>query len=506
MLDLEGKTVSGSFQIGDRWIAGELHFHAGETSLHLHDEANFRPDAAADGLVRGLLADRRSVTLVGCLLAPICGTGMNSGRRYYFTDAFVHYVVIGNRHLNASAPCVTRVHLETDDAHRVFNDFDAFGTVYGEGPRALAIDLIKAQTKDLNRPVPLGEHPEVMYFTGKTQIIAFNTVLGELSADHRFQRSMGSVRGFNLTNSVVLSLAPRQPRQFDNILDDVLVLLRFLALVAGREQNLERLYIETTDQDPQVGGPAPPLEVYWSFRPGQDRQSVEPPHAADLPLNPIARADEFEKVAADWIARDAAWLSARTRFHSAWRRGRDFSTDRLISAANMFDLLPDSAAPEKVTLSPELEAAKLEMRQRLKQLPDSYEKQSLLGAIGRLGTSSLKHKVRHRLGLIPGEVVACFPKLQMVLEHAIDCRNFFVHGGKPKLDYHDNGVVTLFTEALEFTFAMSDLVQAGWTPNWRGRAFGQSHPFLLFRQTYPEYLEELQSLQGKTSASAGDGG
>jgi len=76
---------------------------------------------------------------------------------------------------------------------------------------------------------------------------------------------------------------------------------------------------------------------------------------------------------------------------------------------------------------------------------------------------------------------------------AVDCRNFFVHGGKAKLDYDEGSTMMVLTDTLEFAFAASDLGQAGWRPDWKGRGFGWSHPFVQFRDTYDVELTELRA-------------
>jgi hypothetical protein len=56
-----------------------------------------------------------------------------------------------------------------------------------------------------------------------------------------------------------------------------------------------------------------------------------------------------------------------------------------------------------------------------------------------------------------------FPEITMVTDEAVNCRNYYVHGGEPRLDYNrEFGAVIFFTDTLEFVFAASDLIEAGW--------------------------------------------
>jgi hypothetical protein len=72
-----------------------------------------------------------------------------------------------------------------------------------------------------------------------------------------------------------------------------------------------------------------------------------------------------------------------------------------------------------------------------------------------------------------------FPELELVVDQAIDCRNYYVHGSGTKIDYSRNtDLVTFFTDTLEFIFAASDLVESGWDITaWANQGTTCSHPF-----------------------------
>ena len=190
---------------------------------------------------------------------------------------------------------------------------------------------------------------------------------------------------------------------------------------------------------------------------------------------------------------------SRARLRSALNIGRQYTIDRLIAAANIFDILPESAYPEKLALSQELATAKAEARKLFKPLPDSIERSSMLSAIGRIGGLSLKHKVRYRV--TSTGLDKHFPQLVEVLEEAVNCRNHYVHGSPGRIDYSSNfDLVYFFTDALEFTFAASDLIDAGWDfSRWKNGRPAYSHPFGTFLVNYPDqlkYFDEMMRLAG----------
>jgi hypothetical protein len=160
----------------------------------------------------------------------------------------------------------------------------------------------------------------------------------------------------------------------------------------------------------------------------------------------------------------------------------------------MFDILPASAVPYDVQLTPEVAEAKAASRALFKALQISPERDSILNALGRLGKASLKHKVSARAKLILDFIPTRFPDLVLVLNEAVDCRNYFVHGSKAKMDYIANfDQVSFFTEALEFTFAASDLIECGWDiVEWSKKSSTVSHPFDRFRLDYKPRLDDLK--------------
>ncbi len=105
-----------------------------------------------------------------------------------------------------------------------------------------------------------------------------------------------------------------------------------------------------------------------------------------------------------------------------------------------------------------------------KKLPVSAQRDSVLGALGRMKKSALKQKINHRAELLLTNSLSQYSRMNEVIDLAIDCRNYFVHGGEPKIDYtkHFFATVPFLTNTLEFVFATSDLIEAGWdVAEWR---------------------------------------
>jgi hypothetical protein len=159
---------------------------------------------------------------------------------------------------------------------------------------------------------------------------------------------------------------------------------------------------------------------------------------------------------------------ARTRFATAFH-SRSFGISRIVGAANMFDILPESHAPTRRVLDEQTQGAVDECRTRFRALADSFARQSVLSALGRVGTASLRDKVCHRADII----IAAdhrFAELHLPCTQAVQCRNHYVHGSEAAFDYSKEiGAFAFLTETLEFVFAVSDLIELGWNYHfWRG--------------------------------------
>jgi hypothetical protein len=213
-------------------------------------------------------------------------------------------------------------------------------------------------------------------------------------------------------------------------------------------------------------------------------------------LMPIEHPEEFCRVMQTWLKNDEERQDARGRFHTSFAMQRTYTVERLVAAANMFDILPKSAVPQDVDLTADLRQAKTVCEKEFKNLPDSYERNSVLNALGRVGKASLKHKASHRGQLVVTAFGGRPSELLLVLDAAVDCRNHYVHGMSSRIDYSKNfDVVVFLTNTLEFVFGASELVEAGWDiQRFAGRGSTMTHPYGSYLVTYKSNLEALKAL------------
>ncbi|MFZ0660092.1 MAG: HEPN domain-containing protein [Candidatus Binataceae bacterium] len=490
--EIEGSKRSGTFTISPgKTLSGELAFKGPNTSLHLHDRASFDTHAIPELCITGILEDLTKVSLIRCVTPPVPGSGWRGKESYYFADIFPHYVIYGDHHVRSADKAVAEIQFVVDDASTLFYDFDAFSSVIKPLP---FIEQI-SHANGLNREILTGPYPAILYFTGKTEIFAVDTLFGGLSAYHNPRQSFGGPDGVYLKNNIYVKLAFKEPWAFEDAVDQILVVLRYLEMLVGRPQNLLelRLRIESDEETPVM------LEVYWSTPPKRDQVHEErKPHPADVLLNGGMQPELFSRVTRSWLDRQQTWQDARLRFSNSFAKQNFYDIDRLVGSANMFDILPQSAVPAMAQLSKEIEDAKETCQKIFGQLPSSTERDSVLSSLGRVGKSNLKQKIRHRAQIITDLVGdrPWFPELTFVTDEAVNCRNHYVHGSEPRFNYSENfEAVVFFTNTLEFVFAASDLIEAGWDMiAWRGNGTTMAHPFGAYYADYDLCLQNLKPL------------
>jgi ApeA-like protein/HEPN superfamily Apea-like protein len=488
---IEGSKQTGKFTVSPgRDVYGEITLSGGKTALYLEDLEYFDTQAIPGQCLKGVLRDLTKVSLIDCR-TPGTGSGYRRGEGYHFAEIFPHFVIYGEQHIDPNEKTIAEVDFVIDDASTLFYDFDAFGTLVDARP--FIDQIVQANATRFGRQIKTGPDPQILYFTGEHEIFSVNTVLGKVSALHSPLPRLGGPKGVGLKNRIFVAIGFKEGVTFDDAISRTLILLRYLGILVGRPQNLlaMSLHIGPDNTIPNV------LRVYWSMPP--ERDSTRPgikPHPSDVLLDAVRVPQQFSRVMSSWLERQHLWHDARLRFYNSFDEQGVYDINRLIASANMFDILPSSAVPPDVQLTDELEAARDAGRRVFDNLPQSPERDSILGALGRIGKSSLKHKIRHRAQFLIAATGTRFSELPMVIDEAVNCRNYYVHGSRRRFDYNNNfDVVLFFTDTLEFVFGTSDLIEAGWdVRSWIETPTSMSHPFAAYRINYAGGLQKLKGL------------
>jgi hypothetical protein len=497
MSELFGKKLAGTFNVDGRDIFGELTVDGNASTLRLRSEKFFNEQTIKEGCIEGTLHDLAKVSLFGCVSTGVGHVGAQ-GERYYYAKVFPHVVISGSRHLRPSDETISAIQFVIDDASALFYDFDAFGTVLR--PENFIESIAQSNKEITHRDVKTGPEPEIVYFAGQREIFRAETAIGAVTAFHNPHHSlMNSPRGVFIRNHITVTIEFTTPVSFDKSLDGMLALVRYFELLIGRQQNIPDIVLVLGDG----GSYDQYLKVDWSAAPqrpvsGNDERG---PQSFDVLLNPIDDAKIFGEVLTSYLDREQSWKTPRVRFAGKFNKRGSYDLDRLIASANIFDILPASLFSTDQPIAGDLSAARDTARALFRALPPSADRDSVLNALGRVGKLSLKKKIAERVKLISQKSDAYFPELAMVTEKAVNCRNYYVHGGNADFDYTNNyPTMWFFIDTLEFIFGASDLIDAGWdVAAWVRKGTAMSHPFGEYKVEYSNHLNRLkQALAGES--------
>jgi len=497
------KAAIGRFEIEeDRWIHGELNVAGEKSSLYLRDPEFFMVRDDATEALRGELNDLTKVTCIKCNEAGP-GSASRNDTGYSFAETFPHYVVHGDEYLDPKAKSIFKVEFRISDEAHLFADFGAFASLIDAKP--FIAPIVAAYGKAIDHEIEVGDRPQIAFFSGKSTIFEADTVIGKVSARHYAGPSGGGARGVRIDNQIWCAIAYDDGAQFDDVINHMVRVMRFLSLIVGRPQSLVDCDLVLAAKG---GMPPERLKLYWSFAPQREPafgHKEREPLLHDMLMRPADEPDVFASVLAAWLARDAAWLEPRGRLAGCLEWQNRFDVDRLVAAANMFDLLPDDAVPKTAPVSDEMRAAVKATRETFLKFEPSPERQSVLQSLGRIGKPVLKRKVRHRAQIVLDSLGDDRLKdLFLVCDQAVDCRNRYVHGSETDLDHVSHfGHTIFFTATLEFVFAAADLIECGWDAKvWWKLGTTQSHPFGAFKIGYAGHLADLKKSLAEPSAGA----
>ena len=412
---------------------------------------------------------------------------------------FPRYAVLGSQHISHEEETVTEVRFVIEDESVLFHDPDVFG-VEIEPPHSLVEQAVRHQIDGVGE-IKTGEFSYISYHIGRKQVFEeADTVCGKIRAFHNPVLNLAKDRlSAEIGTKVFITLKFPSPTVFEEAIERTFRVRRFFELLIGRSQNLVEflLYKECGHEEAEI------LEVHGRDFPKHEPSENKPKKDfTDVLIRAVRNPEEFPRVLENWLRKeeDEGWRRARGRFFSFFRTRNSYDPDRLIRAANMFDLLPREAVPAEKELSEKVKIEYERSRKAFRELSPSRERDKFLNALGWASKNSLKDKVRHRAQLVVNEIgdEITEPGFFMVTDEAVDCRNYYVHGdsGNTRIDYDNEPHIMVFlTDTLEFVFGVSDLIEDGWDVKiWREEAKDSVHPFSRYLDHYEENWQKLENL------------
>lgn len=487
-------------------FAGHLMIAGAESNVKLIGKSFWPSPEVEYTDIHGTLNDGKKASLLDCVI-------QGKTRHRFDEDSqcesafFPNYIVVGESFIRSDEHVIRAVRYHFDNVSSLLRGYETFRSLdlnIDETLRILEEDHRHSQKLAEKHgwsifpfKPEIGEHPRLLYFSGLWEIIAFQCSVGNIALTNRTSQTSGDAAGIGISNEVTINIEFIEPKTLNEALHALRVLHGLFELSLGHRQRYQWIELELTHPPKDTEhNLAQMARLYWSLCNervnGESKASLR-----DSLLAPDQRPDEFSQVAMRWIDSSATMRDPRERFATAFFSG--YSIDRIVGAANMFDLLPESHVPRTRDIDDPLRDAVIQCRKIFTALPASFGKQSVLSALGRVGKASLRDKVMHLAHKVNAAADGRFPNLLLPCHHAVLCRNHYVHGTEGAFDYQGNFTEFAFiTDTLEFVFAISDLIDLGWDlKRWLAHGFSMTHAFGVYVVNYPENLRRLEALVKK---------
>lgn len=497
---------NGIFLSSDNQFAGLINIGGADSIVKLVGK-NFWECPETEYLdIHGMLNDGKKVSLLDCVL---------HGQKQYRVDEnsqfesifFPHYVVVGEEFLRSDEAVIQAVRYHFENISSLLSGRETFRSLRPNANETRQILEMEHKRQEKiaeehgwpKRPFKpqIGEHPHLLYFSGVWEIISSQSKMGKISLTNRTSHTAGSASGIGINNEVTANIEFTEPKTLDVAIDSLHTLQGLFELSLGHRQRycwieLELIHRskETTHDIPQTA------RLYWSLCnegvEGKSKVSLK-----DILISPERHPEEFANVAAGWMNSAQTMGDPRVRFATAFFG--NYSINRIVGAANMFDLLPDSHAPKKKEVDASLKQAVMQCRNIFADLPDSFARQSVLSTLGRIGKASLRDKIYYRADKIIAVAGDKFPELYLPCNHAVLSRNHYVHGSNRSFDYQKHFTEFAFIiDTLEFVFAVSDLLDLGWDlKRWMEEGTSMTHSFGTYVVNYSQNISRLKALVTK---------
>lgn len=472
----------GTFRLHGLEVWGELILSGENSQLRLRTEEG-PTNWSAPEVMHGRLHDSELVSCIHCVgesTTTRVWDGADQSSRSW--SLFPHQVLSGRSYFDPCQDRIGKVWFSTDDIYRIFDDFDSFGIL--AHPDIQLQSSVPQMIGD--RQVPIGPEPHMVYFAGRSKLLGAQLSFGKFEVQH-WLSSQSNSQGARITTQIRVQVEFESALTLNDCLGKVASIGQFLSLVAGRAQGIENLQVAVDGRDSHE----PPLSVHWSLGPRQiSGQELNTPSWIDMPLDGIRRADEFRQVIERWFSSNEHAV-ARARLYSCRQSDNQFDIDRLVKAANMFDLA-NHLTPAKV--ANDLANVRDKCISALRTLPSSDDRDSAIRELKRIGAPTLTSKVLSRAAMLRGHFH--LEDLDKMLRQAVLCRNYFVHGpGDKRFNYAAvQGYTPFLTETLEFVFAAAELIECGWAAgDWRLHPHTGHHWFSRFTSDYRILSQELLS-------------
>lgn len=469
----------GRFVINRRSLPGVVKLKGMESRLEVFADRFIHLPQDKMRAIHGVARNGAKLTICDAVGAETSGSSVYHDTTRHYMSLFPNYVAIGSRYLDAHKKTIAGLSFTTSGALDLFYDIGAFGSAASNQIKDVRKIMPAWARKDRRNIV----HSEVFYYVARGPIVAVDAGDISIGVFNGPTIHSPSPHGINVTNQVRIDLTFARPVNLQNALKAANEFRSFCEVVAQNRQCIRDVAVRQKNAQQHEA----PIRLYVSHA-----EMEEGPHVRywDHLVSGGLDKREFETVLARWMATQADHGSARWRAVECVRCGNHYTIDRVVGAANAFDLLPASAVGR-----PKLPASVVktlsELANEAGNLPEPY-RELATNSLGRVKASNLRQKITARFKSLPNGLRSRFQEMELVIDHAVRTRNYFVHGSKPKLSVNDTyNFIVFLTDTLEFIFVAAELHACGWKyARWlKAAGMGRLREYV---RSYDRFLSELK--------------
>ncbi len=461
------------FNIGDeRRIAGQLKLRKGDlfdcNVVSITDDNFFHIDDG--GSLHGI-SESGKVSLLDCATGGPASSTHWGDFAIYHGDIPFRYAVFGKRHIIADEKCIRGIRFTLEGAKSsvfIHDKHERFGHIHDPDPDIL--DSIKKNRPDYLKGDFVEGKAMVSYFTGNWNVVPkFKTVLGNV---HVGRSMLVDFYGRNMQDTLPIEVDfDDDPTTLQGAWEKMREIRQFFAWMMGYVPGWKDILTFTSEPD-EAGLRTDPNGELQVFGPNEWKEVPEDARQCGSLIDASRNSDHFACVMTNWLKRNAnaKRRNANTRFFgSLWGASGRVIEDAIVSAANTFDLLPDEDKPGAQPLPNDVVDVLNNASERIRDtIAASPQKEGILNALGRIRTNKrLRDVVEHRARVVLDHFGENKLKsLHDVIRLAVQCRNFYTHGGDTgqvgNVDFANLNVVSFLTRTLEFVYGASELLLCGW--------------------------------------------
>ena len=482
------------FDAGEgRRIAGQLKLKRGDlfdsNVVSIADDKFFR--VPNGGSLHGI-SKAGKVSLLDCVRGGMLGATNWGDFAMHHGDVSFRYALFGNRRISLDDKCIRGMQFTLEGAQSsVFmNDrFQRFGHMHD--PDEEILNAIERKRPEYLRGELVKGKAMVSYFTGDWDFLPpFETVLGTVHVS----RSMHGDFSFGLNLEDTPRIAVHfndDPTTLEGAWRKMRDIRQFFAWMMGYAPGWKDVLVFTSQPD-EGGLRSDPEGDLEAFGPNEWNEVPELAREYGTLIDASEHPNHFVKVMTKWLERnaDARRSSANARYFGSMQ-GMPSSTaeDRIVSAANTFDLLPNEDKPSLDPLPANVLDVLTDAGENIKScMRLGPQRDDILTSLGLIRKNKrLRHIIEHRAKI----TLRYFGQhglmdLEKTIPLAVKCRNYYTHGLNHQhpgdVDYADFQIVFFLTATLEFIYGASELLLCGWNPcksvhdDW--------HPLTVYVKTY----------------------